>query len=52
MDLFEKLRAERGVTLIVVTHTPEVSARAERLLLLRDGRIVSDELQAHTTGVA
>jgi putative ABC transport system ATP-binding protein len=52
MDLFEKLRAERGVTPIVVTHTPEVSARAERLLLLRDGRIVSDELQAHTTGVA
>jgi len=52
MDLFEQLRAERGVTLIVVTHTPEVSARAERLLLLRDGRIVSDELQAHTTGVA
>jgi putative ABC transport system ATP-binding protein len=45
MELFEKLRAERGVTLIVVTHSPEVSARAERLLMLRDGRIFSDERQ-------
>ena len=43
MDLFEKLQADRGVTLIVVTHTPEVSARAERVLVLRDGRVVSDE---------
>ncbi len=45
LDLFEQLKKERGVTLIVVTHTPEVSARAERLLLLRDGRVVSDESQ-------
>jgi ABC-type lipoprotein export system ATPase subunit len=45
MELFEKLKAERGVTLIVVTHSPEVSARAERLLMLRDGRIFSDERQ-------
>lgn len=52
MDLFEQLRAERGVTLIVVTHTPEVSARAERLLLLRDGRIVSDEQQTRNQGAA
>ena len=43
MDLFERLQADRGVTLIVVTHTPEVSARAERVLVLRDGRVVSDE---------
>lgn len=52
MDLFEQLRTERGVTLIVVTHTPEVSARAERLLSLRDGRIVSDEQQLKPQGAA
>lgn len=51
MELFEQLRADRGVTLIVVTHTPEVSARAERLLTLRDGRIVSDERPMQRQGV-
>ena len=32
-----------GLTLIVVTHDPEVGRRARRLLRLRDGRLASDE---------
>jgi putative ABC transport system ATP-binding protein len=31
---------EEGLTLIVVTHDPAVAHRADRILLLRDGRIV------------
>ena len=42
LDLFDRLHAERGLTLIVVTHSVEVAARAERLVRLRDGRVVED----------
>jgi putative ABC transport system ATP-binding protein len=41
MDIFEKLHREHGLTLIVVTHDAEVGARAQRVITLRDGRIVA-----------
>jgi len=41
MDLLERLRQERGCTLVVVTHNPELAARAERRLRLSRGRLVS-----------
>jgi macrolide transport system ATP-binding/permease protein len=34
---------EQGITVIMVTHEPEVSREAARLIRLRDGRIQSDE---------
>jgi putative ABC transport system ATP-binding protein len=39
LDLLDQLN-EDGLTLIVVTHDPVVARRADRLLLLVDGRIV------------
>ncbi|MEP7148540.1 MAG: ABC transporter ATP-binding protein [Acidobacteriota bacterium] len=42
MALFEKLHAE-GNTIIVVTHEPDVAARANRVLTIRDGQIEKDE---------
>ena len=42
LDLFGELNAS-GVTVLVVTHDPEVAARAQRVVELRDGRIVVDE---------
>ncbi len=41
LDLFHQLN-DSGITLIVVTHDPEVAAATERNLLFRDGRIVDD----------
>jgi putative ABC transport system ATP-binding protein len=38
LNLFDELRAD-GLTLVVVTHDPAVSARADRAIVLRDGRI-------------
>ncbi len=42
LDLLGRVRAERAATLVLVTHNPEVAARASRHLTLRDGRIVAD----------
>jgi putative ABC transport system ATP-binding protein len=42
MGLFEKLHAE-GNTIIMVTHEPDIAARAHRVLTIRDGEIESDE---------
>jgi putative ABC transport system ATP-binding protein len=41
--LLEKLNAGQGLTLIIVTHDPEISSRARRILHLRDGAVVADE---------
>ncbi len=40
--LFEKLHAE-GNTIIVVTHEPDIAARAHRVISIRDGIIDKDE---------
>jgi putative ABC transport system ATP-binding protein len=42
MHLFERLHDE-GNTIIVVTHEPDIAARAHRVLTIRDGKIESDE---------
>ncbi len=45
LDLLERIHAERGMTLVVVTHDPRVAGRARRTLRMLDGRVVSDEDQ-------
>ncbi len=42
MNLFERLHAE-GNTIIVVTHEPDIAARAHRIISIRDGHIERDE---------
>jgi putative ABC transport system ATP-binding protein len=41
MDLLEALRAQRGCTLVVVTHNPELAARADTRLRLTRGQLVA-----------
>lgn len=40
LDLLCALQAERGMTLLMVTHDPRVAARAPRVLELQDGQVV------------
>ncbi len=42
MTMIRTLNRERGVTVIVVTHEPDVAAYADRVVTLRDGLIESD----------
>lgn len=39
LDIFRGLNSERGITVVMVTHDPEVGARNERIVRLRDGQI-------------
>jgi putative ABC transport system ATP-binding protein len=40
LRLLQELRRERGLTLLIVTHSPEVAAATDRSIRLRDGRVV------------
>ena len=41
MGIFQDLN-ERGITIVMVTHEPDIAAYAKRNVVMRDGRIVSD----------
>jgi macrolide transport system ATP-binding/permease protein len=42
MEVLTKLNHEQGLTVIVVTHDPDVAAYADRIVTFRDGVIISD----------
>ncbi len=42
LDLIEALQREIGFTLVVATHDSNVAARCDRIVSMRDGRIVSE----------
>jgi putative ABC transport system ATP-binding protein len=43
MELFVKLNRESHITVILVTHEPDIAAYSKRIIKFLDGRIVSDE---------
>ena len=47
MRLFQQLNREEGITIILVTHEPDVAAFAGRELVFRDGVILEDRLNEH-----
>ena len=49
VDLFNKLHSE-GTTLIVVTHDPEVAEVAQRMVVLKHGKIASETINENFTG--
>jgi putative ABC transport system ATP-binding protein len=47
MAIFERLNREQGITIILVTHEPDIAAHARRVIHVRDGVIAEDSPQAH-----
>jgi putative ABC transport system ATP-binding protein len=43
MAIFQRLNRERGMTVIFVTHEPEIAFHTRRIVALRDGLVTSDE---------
>ena len=52
VQTFVRLNKERGITVIFVTHEPEVAAYTRRVITLRDGRVIADAPTARSTVVA
>ncbi len=46
METLRALNRERGVTIVMVTHEPDIARYADRTVTMRDGRIISDERHA------
>ena len=42
MEIFKKMN-EEGKTVLMVTHEPDIAAYTKRILVMRDGKLVSDE---------
>ncbi len=39
LTLLDKLNTEQGLTIALITHEADVAARAQRMVILRDGRL-------------
>jgi putative ABC transport system ATP-binding protein len=46
MDIFQRLNAERGITVLLITHEHDIAEYGTRTVAFRDGRIVSDTKNA------
>ncbi len=43
MKIFEAMNTEQKITIILVTHEPDIATHAKRLILVKDGQIESDK---------
>jgi putative ABC transport system ATP-binding protein len=48
IELLIGLNRDHGSTMVLVTHDPELATRADRVVMLQDGRVVSDDLRNST----
>lgn len=51
VELLSSLRERRGVTVLVATHDPQVASSCDRVICLRDGRVVDDVVVVPGTDV-
>ena len=42
MNIFQQLNRDLGITIVMITHEPDIASFAGRDILFRDGRVVED----------
>ena len=52
MELFERLNSDQGISIVLVTHEPDIAAHAKRKIVFRDGLVISDKSDKTTTDEA
>jgi putative ABC transport system ATP-binding protein len=52
LDMMERMNREKGITFLFSTHDPQVMERARRLIRLKDGAVIADEVVQRTSGPA
>jgi len=50
MDLFHKLNREKGKTIILITHNPELAAETSRVITISDGLIIGEKQNNENEG--
>jgi putative ABC transport system ATP-binding protein len=44
MAIFQKLNQEQGMTVVIVTHEPDIAHYAHRIITFKDGKVLTDAL--------
>ena len=52
MEIFQRLNRERGITLVLVTHEPDIAQYAQRVIVFKDGKIRKDYPVEHQRNAA
>jgi len=47
LDLFQRLNTDQGISIILVTHEPDIAGHAKRHIVFRDGLVISDKPNEH-----
>lgn len=47
LRIFQELNEERGITIVFVSHDPYIAQHTQRIVVLQDGRIISDQPVEH-----
>jgi putative ABC transport system ATP-binding protein len=52
LGIFQRLNAERGISIVLVTHEPDIAEYATRMLAFRDGVVKSDHVVTNRRSAA